>query len=242
MRYLFLLTILSILFIGCSKEENPTESSNESLVNIWGTNGIIEYETDRGSDITFVINESNYNLTDNNYRKENGNWVFNQTYNRSGNYETDNNFLKLYDEYSTSDGEDIFHYSIKGDKLTLNVAWDGGGIFVGNSSQLTGNNWTSEHSSYNENENRIEYHLFQYIFNNNSSGLRIYNYLTEGRIDSTNITYNLNGNTLSIYREGGYRLYVSIYEIKNNKLYMYGKPGTLEGDKDDYREIVLYKK
>lgn len=240
MKALLSLIFLSLIFISCSDDDNPTKSSSTNLVNNWSTDGIYEYSQDRGADIQFNFSEKTYSIHSVEYRRENGQWAMKEPNTQSGNYETDEDFIKIYDEHGAARDGAFWHFSISGDVLTLNSSIDHGGLFLGNSNELIGNTWTCQYSRYREDENQMEYYLLQYDFFNNMTGVRTYKDLTDNETGTTAFTYTRTDDVITIYRENSTHPYVGIFKIKNKKLYLYGKPGTR--DNDDYRQLVLHKK
>jgi len=241
--------VLAIVFIiGCSSnsENNPLESEPASLLGKWKTRGIepvnIANNVGIQGEIEFTETLWKYKLTF--FRNQNGGWVLQYPDPiDSGNfiYIIDNNFIKRFDEYGAS-GDDgyIFHYSIDGDKLTLNAAWDGGGIFEGTSNSLTNNLWVNKQTYFDTLDNKLYSRFRKYLFNEDGSGIIFWENSQWNENGSKNIKYSINNKTLTFFDEGYVEPdYVAIYEIKDKKLYLYGKPGT--SDNDDYWEYIFYR-
>lgn len=229
---------------SCTEKESVLLQSNKSsstfsLIGTWKTRVITSYNKiqTRAIDGTIKFILDSVFIDNSEYTREvSGDWEFNEHNIFRYGYYKDNYFIQMIMEHDKIDNDLIFHYSIEADKLTFNSAEDRGGIFKGNSNEFIGQVWTYETNYYNEDEQKKYITLNQYQFNENGSGYRFRNYITENTIDTTHITYLIDQNNLTIYGENWDEPYVGIYEITNNKLYIYGKPW--ETDNDDYNKIV----
>lgn len=220
---------------SCNKDDsNPVNNDSPNLNGTWKTNGIyVDMNPNKGIQLTLTFDNGNYVSTYIEYSKDSvGNWQQQGNNNDAGTYTLDNSFLIL----GNTDGS-IMHYAIDGNKLTLNSTADAGGIYTGNSNSLTNQNWQI---TYNTSKRT-------YFYNANGTGLFLYDYLN-GRIDSTFFNYTISSNIITHnylytiingqqYPESG--SYLGVYEIKDNKLYMYGKPYT--DDNDNYYIYILFK-
>lgn len=232
-------TIISslVFFISCQKDKNnPVDENSNSLDGTWKTNGIYVYiNPNEGLQFTLEINNNNYSINDIRFIKDNnGSWYQDNIYNQSGTFSADNYFFILENE----DGG-ILHYSIEGDKMTLSSTADHGGIFTGNSNELVGQNWKIRYSSSER----------TYFYNANGTGTFLYDYLDGSRIDTVFFNYTKTSNVIThnwtyiIINGQQYTYdsnpYIGVYEIEDNKLYMYGKAFTR--DNDNYGMVELFK-
>ena len=236
MKNLIYISILFLLTLSsCNKDDsNPLNNNSTSLNGTWKTNGIyVDMNPNRGVQMTVTFDNGTYVGSSITYTKDSlGNWQQQSSDNDAGAYTLDNSFIILGNE----DGS-ILHYSIDGNKLTLNSTADAGGIYHGSSNSLTNQNWQI---NYNTSKRT-------YFYNTNGTGIFLYDYLN-GRIDSTFFNYIISSNIITHnylyriingqqYQETG--SYLGIYEIKDNKFYMYGKPYT--EDNDNYFIWILFK-
>ncbi|MCF8275027.1 MAG: hypothetical protein K9I95_14475 [Flavobacteriaceae bacterium] len=235
---LHILILLTVTFISCKKDDsNPVNNNSVSLNGTWKTDGIyntIYLRPNEGSQMTLEINNNNFSFSEIQYRKDNnGNWQQYNINNQSGTFSIDYSFLIL------NNGGNVYtlHFSVEGNKLTLN-ATDNGGIFEGNSNELIGQKWKG---IYN---NTLE----EFSYKADGSGTHLSKYFLNGnpKIDTLIFNYTISSNTIShtwthINNQpiSGREPSVCIYEIKNKKLYMYGKPFT--SDNDDYFMVELFK-
>jgi hypothetical protein len=239
----FLLSLTIVLFfnIGCKKKESsPTSSKTPiTLSGTFKTNGIYQYRSGRGCNSTWTFANNNYNYNVIWFRWDTiaSQWISEGAENMNGTYSDDNNFLRLTDKYGAYPDDGYkWHYSIDGNKLTLNSAWDEGGIFAGSSNTLVGT-WTEHISYYDTTAHTFNTSTRNVIYNQGGTAMEIY--ISSGYTDTTRFNYVIAGDVLTQYYQGSSWTYVGIYSIKQNKLYLYGKPGTSEND--SYTQIDYFK-
>lgn len=232
-----LLSAFVVFIYGCKKSDSNPVGPTSGLDGTWKTNGIYVYmNPNEGTQMTMTLRSGTYDYTSTSYvRDSTGNWHASYSDADSGQYQTDESFIIL----GTSDGAAI-HYSIEGSKLTFNSTADHGGIYVGSSNSLVGQSW-----SY-----FVGGHKRSYLFQSSSNGLLLYDYNIDGsRIDTVYFTYATSSGVMTvnwsyIITQGHQYTYdsnpyVGVYQIANNKLYIYGKPYTR--DNDDYFQYELYR-
>ena len=218
------LLLIFLFFLSCSDKSSILETSNiTDLEGIWsGTNTYFG----KNEKITYTFKGNKYEVRKNDLLRG------------SGTFQTDNFFILFFDKYGALglDGHSaVIHYSINNNILTLNKVMERGlgqgGIFEGNSNKLVNTNWKMRLSKFNSSKNEMEYFYKTYLFNSDNTCITS---IVRGDVDKDTLNYSIFGNTLTIGN------YISIYEIKNNKLYIYSKPGTDPGN-DNYWEIELEK-
>lgn len=242
MRYLIWLVFVIVFISGCKKDESNPVSSSTSIEGTWKTNGIYEYIPNYGVELILLFSNNSYEISSHDFEKDtsSNNWIeVNSGSKQKGTYIAENNFLRFTLQNGTM-GDDgmIWHYKIDGNKLTLNSAWDWGGIFNGNSNILTNSVWTIHYSYYDSATNSFNNSLRNLIYNPNQTGMEIYKSFHYNYTDTLLFTYTINGDELTHNFQTGY-VYKGIYKIIDNKLYIYGKPGT--SDNDDYYMFELFR-
>lgn len=240
--WICLLVLFGTIILGCSKE-TPTSTISvvpQILPGTWSTNGIyVDINTTEGVDMTFNISASTMINTAQDYRRDSltGQWSATSYYCDTFSYVLDHTFIK----WALSEGSTgAWHYSIENNKLTINSTADHGGIYQGSSGSLTGQAWTYEYKWYDEYDSFLATCRDIKYYHADGTGyeIRSNDRPPSGWCDTTAFTYAISGNELIHYFSVTYS-YVAIYEIYNNKLYLYGKPKT--SDNDDYYSLVLYK-
>lgn len=242
LKRLTALFLLIIFISGCTEDDSNPVGDLTSLDGTWKTNGVFEYVPNRGVEWTWIFSNGSYERSGQEYRRDTitNNWAKQgQIENERGTFIAENNFIRMTSQ-NGSMGDDgmIWHYDLDGRKLTLNSAWDIGGIFNGSSDLLTGSTWTINYSDYDSVSNTFNTSQRQLIFNTDLTGSEIYKYIQSNYSDTTSFTYTISGNELTFFFEFG-NMYKGIYKIADKKLYLYGKPGT--STNDDYWQFDLFK-
>ena len=238
MRNFILFSLLLFVFVRCSKDNSPTKPEEimpDSITGTWSTNGILEvgtYETGeiRGVYMELVFSEDEYNMTSTEYSKYYDDWLAGFGAISSGSYDTNNNYIILYNSYGTADESSCWHYSITGDFLIMNNTSQYGGIFTGSTNKLIGTAWEAEYSYYDNfimYDNTIKYYTKQYKFITNDSGQFIDYDIYTSTPDTLDFVYTKNNSKLTLtFAENTYSPYEFLYEINQNTLYMYNSAST----------------
>ena len=245
MKYLYSFSILLIILLtSCKKDDsNPVANNQSSLNGIWKTNGIYAYmNPQNGAQLSFEFSNNDFTMNGIYFTKDNaGNWKQNSTYTKNGKFTIDNSFLVL-----GSGNDETFHYLVENNKLTINNAVDNGGIYLGNSNSLTNTTWqvryNGQRTSSGTTYSYIQTITYNYGTDGRGSSRRVY--LRDGLTQNDytlNFSYSVQNNVLTHIFDDvvSYPPYVAIYEIKDSKLYLYGKP--LTSTNDDYYMWELFK-
>lgn len=206
--------ILIILLNGCAKKDggNPVGPESQDISGLWQTEGIAVLGS---SNAAFSMNFQNGVLTwDIKFYSKSyssNQFILEEESSSTYNFTVDNSFIKIDPpQGNTYDHDPLFyHYSISSNKLSL----DAGSIYTGNSNNLTETEWNLSDAKYK--------------YNLDKTGVVIY-----GASDSVYFTYRIDGNTIiySYDNNGRSTTYTGIFEIKNNKFYIYEKPGVVQSN------------